>query len=447
MVRVRDLRQKCAGVFANPRMRGEARWVIGHKLIEFVLVFVGLKLYTNLMTREAFGEFNLALAAVGLLGDALVSPVTHAYYRYLPQAEAQGAARSASVSFLRLYAAVTIGLALIVGALTEPLSRWLGIGLLTALGTGLMLLTNRWRALGVEISEMRRERRAAMTQNLGFVLAQTGLVGLALWWWQGTVFAALAAYSTAAAVFAIGGTLPIMRQMLARPSAIVEHRLGQMVVGFGIPYGLLLVCQWVQTFAERYILGVRMDFDSVGAYVAAYQVCGVPFMLFSSILNWLGVPIAYERARDVDDPRQLWSADKVLLACVGVYLTLGLAMLPLYAMFGGRITELLTSSEYVLPGGIILALAGARFIQCLGVLLQAFFAVHQRMGKSLLFRFLGGLLVVPISWFAVGWYGLEGAAVGVLISGVIYTILVCASPGGCLHLVRGAHRAQRASVG
>ncbi len=432
-------------VVRNPRFRGEARWVIGHKLIEFLLVFVGLKLYTNLMSRDAFGEFNLALTAVGLLGDAFAMPIAHAYYRYLPQAEAKGAARAAGVSFLRSYALSTIAIALIASALTQPLSKWLQIGAYTSLATGVLLLANRWRALGVELYEMRRERRAAMVQNLGFVVAQTTLVGLALWIWQGSVTAALGAYAVAGAIFAMTGTLPVMRRLLSAPSACLDHQLGRMVVGFGIPYGLLLVCQWVQTFAERYVLGIRMDLDSVGVYVAAYQVCGVPFMLFSSILNWLGVPIAYERARDVADPRQVWAADKVLLASIAAYLALGFAMLPLYWIWGARLTELLTSANYVLPAAVILCLAAARYVQCLGVLLQAFFAVHQRMGKSLLFRFLGGLLVIPISWFAVGAYGVEGAAVAVLISGVIYTFMVCASPGGCVQLVRETYRAYRAS--
>ncbi len=432
------------GVASNARVRTEMSWVIAHKLIEFVLVFVGLKLYTNLMTREAFGEFNLALAAVGLLGDAFAMPIAHAYYRYAGQAEARGAARSAAVSFLRWYALTTGTIALIAIALTHPLSGWLQIGAYTSLATGLLLFANRWRGLGVELLEMRRERRAAMVQNLGFVLAQTLFVGIALWTWQGSVAAGLAAYAGAAALFVVTGTLPLMRGVLARSSSTAQHELGRLVIGFGIPYGALLICQWVQTFSERYVLGIRMDLDSVGAYVAAYQVCGVPFMLFSSVLNWFGVPIAYERARDVNDPRQLWAADKVLLLCVFGYLALGLAMLPLYALWGARITELLTSSKYVLPTAILLSLAAARYIQCLGVLLQAFFAVHQRMGKSLLFRFLGGLLVVPISWFAVGRYGLHGAAVGVLVSGAIYTLMVCASPGGCWQLIRSAYRAYRA---
>ena len=102
--------------------------------------------------------------------------------------------------------------------------------------------------------------------------------------------------------------------------------------------------------------------------------------------------------------------------------------------------RLLTSDKFALGGTVIVGLALARYIQCLGQLLQSFFAVHQRMGASLAFRVLGGLLVIPVCWFAVKWYGVTGAAWGVLASGVIYTLLVCLYPGGCLDLIRGARR-------
>jgi len=65
------------------------------------------------------------------------------------------------------------------------------------------------------------------------------------------------------------------------------------------------------------------------------------------------------------------------------------------------------------------------------------------MGKSVWFRCMGGLIVVPISWVAVGRYGLSGAAVGALVSGAAYILLVCLFPGGCLNLIREARRAYR----
>ena len=423
----------------SPRMRSEAGWVVFHKLVEFALVFVGLKLYTNLMTREAFGEFNLALVAAGLLGDMTIMPMAHTYYRSLARADTEGTARSAGIALLRWYCLVTGGVAVAAAMFTIPLSGWLDIGRWTVLAVGLLFLTNRWRALGVEVLDMRRRRRECAVQNLGFLAANIAFTAIILSIWEGSPASALAAYALAGGLFAWTGTGPVVRDILARPAG-QEGDMMHRVVTFGVPYGALLVCQWVQNFAERYIVGIQLDLDAVGGYVAAYQVCGIPYMLLSAIVNGLGVPIAYERARVVSDPKQVWAANEVLLVGIGAYLVLGAAAVPVYAFWGDSLMRLLTSEKFVLSGSVIVCLALARYIQCLGQLLQSFFAVHQRMGASLGFRALGGLLVIPVCWLAVKWYGVTGAACGVQVSGAIYTLLVCLCPGGCLDLLRGVRR-------
>lgn len=413
----------------------EGAWVLGHKLIEFLLVFVGLKLFTNLMSPRSYGEFNLALTAVGLLSDLTVMPIAHSYYRLLPQAKALGSDRAVGVSMLRWYAGSTLIVAGVIVSLTVPLSGWLQIGRWTALATACVFLANRWRALAVEVSDMRRDRRGAAVQNLGFIGLQTALVGLAAYWWRDEPTLALLGYACAAAVFFATGTLPIIREILARPMG-AAGRLGPMIMTFGLPYGALLACQWVQNFSERYILGIRLDLESVGTYVAAYQVCGIPFMLLSTVLNGFCVPIAYQRAGDLREAKQVVQANRVLLTGTGVYCAAGLLIVPLYVLWGEFAVRMLTNADFVLPATVLACIAASRFLQCLGLMMQAFFAVHQEMGKSLAFRLVGGLLVAPICWWSVGRWGIPGAAGGVLVSGAIYTVLVIVGPGGCWSLIR-----------
>jgi len=426
----------------TPRLRDEAGWVITHKLVEFALVFVGLKLYTNLMTREAFGEFNLALTAVGLLGNLAIMPMAHTYYRNLSRAKADGTTRSAGTALLKWYTAVTIIVAAAAWLATHSLSSWLHIGTWTALATGLLFSTYYWRSLGVEVLDMRRQRRKCALLNLGFLGVNTALTAVLLLVCSRSAASALVAYSIAAGLFAWIGTRAIVREILSQPHGRSSNIM-RSVATFGAPYGALLVCQWVQNFAERYIVGIQLDLDAVGGYVAAYQVCGIPYMLLSVIVNGLGVPIAYERAGTAGDPKRLWAADKVLLVGIAAYMILGAAAIPVYALWGNSLLRLLTSETFVLNGSVIVCLALARYIQCLGPLLQSFFAVHQKMGASLGFRALGGLLVIPVCWFAVKWYGVTGAAAGVLVGGATYTLMVCLCPGGCLDLLRGVRRELR----
>ena len=77
-------------VLRSPRLRGEAGWVVIHKLTEFAVMFVTLKLFTNLMPRGVYGEYSIALTALALLANLTAIPVAEAYYRSYHAAETDG---------------------------------------------------------------------------------------------------------------------------------------------------------------------------------------------------------------------------------------------------------------------------------------------------------------------------------------------------------------------
>ena len=431
--------QRVMSGMGDPRIRRETSWVIFHKLAEFVVTFVALKLFTNIMTKEAYGEFNLALLGTLLITSLVVMPMNQAYFRYLPQAEADGVARSAGASLLRWNAIATVLVAALAALFTLPLSRGLGLGAWTVLAAGLVFLANRWRSLGIQALDFQRRRKACAVQNVGFLAVRIVTIVAVLVLWDRSAASALFGHAIAAALFAVFATRFVVHAVRAQPPGAASD-IARMVRQFGVPYGAVLILQWIQSSAERYILAVQLDLETAGLYAAAYQVCGIPFMLFSSVFTTLALPIVYQRAKIVTDSRQLWSADRLVLGCIFVYLALGGVMLAFYWLWGQQLLSLLTSKGFVLPATTILVLAIARYVQCLGLLLQMFFSVHQRMGASLGFRAVGSVLVVVVSWYTVKWYGVSGAAVGILISGLIYTMLVFMVPGGCLSLVREARR-------
>jgi O-antigen/teichoic acid export membrane protein len=428
-----------ARVAGNPRLRGEAGWVIANKLVNFALVFVSLKVMTSLIGKEAFGEYNLSIAALVLVTNIVIVPFNRPYRRLYHTAETRGEGRSAAVSLLKGYAVGTCAVVVAAAALTIPFSRWFGLGLWTTLAAGLVFLGNQWRLLGLDVRTIRRQRSVHTLQDLGFQLTRLGLLVAFVLFWHASAAVALLTLAIAAALFAIIGVIPFVRETIARPPGPVSS-LMPMVVSFGVPTALVLICQWVQGFGDRYILRALLDFGSVGVYVAAYQVCGAPFALMTGIVDgWLR-PIAYQRCKGTNAPQELWSADKVLLGGIVLYVVLGALALPVYLAWGPQLVVLLTSPEFAPTLGVVITLTLGRYIQCLTLLVQMFYAVHQKMAASLAFRIVGALLTIPICWFTTRAYGVFGAALGMLIAVGIYAILLSVGPGGCLWLVRANHR-------
>ncbi|MCD4699921.1 MAG: oligosaccharide flippase family protein, partial [Phycisphaerae bacterium] len=340
------------------------------------------------------------------------------------------------------YTTATVGVALAGCIFSVSISGWFGLETWTAMAAGIFFMANRWRALGVDILDICRQRRKCAAHNGLFLLLQLALVLAAVYFVKASASVALFAYAVASVVFSLFVAVPLVRRMRAMPQGN-HSEIMRMVWSFGLPFGALMIFRWVQNFADRYIIAGQLDFESAGLYVAAYQVCGIPYMLLLNIMYSLLMPIAYRRARDTDDPRQLWSADKMLLAGVAAYLSIGASMLLVYGFWGRQLMVLLTSKGFALPLSIIMFLAMCRYMQCLGMLLLLFFAVHHKIKRLLWFRAIGAVITVPICWFAVRSYGLTGAAVGGFLTGTIYVALVCLAPGGCVWEVLSIRSAAR----
>lgn len=426
------LRERIA---SDSRLRGEVAWVLAYKVGEFALIFASLKVLTTLLGKEAYGEYSLVMTALMLLSNALIAPMNRTYLRQYHGAEAQEQARSAGLTMLAWYAVVTVSIALGACLLTPTMSRVFDLGLWTTLAAGIVFLGNRFRVLGIEVLNIQRRRRPYAIQGLGFQILQLALIVMFIQIWDASPAAALFATAAAALTFGAIAGVPLLRRTLSQPRGRPSH-LMRMVLTFGAPYGATLVFQWLQLFSDRYILKVLLDFDAAGAYVAAYQVCGAPFMLVLGVLDLLILPIAYQRARDVHSAGQLWQADKVILGGVAVYLALGALAIPVFVLWGPNLVVLLTSSEFALGSGTVLFLALGRYIQCLTLMLQMFFAVHQKMGRLLGFRLVGAMLTIPICWVMIRDYDIFGASLGMLIAMSVYTLLLVLAPGGVFWLVR-----------
>jgi len=407
-----------------------------------VFLFALLKLLSTRLGKEQYGEYNLAETALILVSGILLAPVIEAYLRDYYAGIERGERRAAAVVLIRWYAIVTIGAAAALALISERSSGWFGIGRWTALAAGFLFLGDRWRLLGHEWLNIERQRRAGALWNLGYYATQIALIALAVTVGAATATAALFASAAAALLFAGLLAGPMVRELLRLPAGGRSQVLG-LVLSFGAPFAAVQLFQWLQGFGDRYLVKGLLDPASVGLYVAAYQVCGVPFVLSQRIAHELLMPIAYRRSGHADDPAQLWAADRLILAGLAAQLVLGAGMLAGYTLFGSRLLVLLTSEDYQLPGSTVALLAAARFAQTLSQGLQSIFAVHRRMGHLLLFRSAGAVLTPALCWLAIPAWGIRGAALGTLLSFVLYLLGLALAPGGCFWLIVNARRAAR----
>lgn len=429
-------------VLGSARLRGEIAWVVGHRIVEFVVIFVGIKLLTQLLGKSQFGEHTLAIAATQLIAAVLIMPMNQAYLRYYHTAYEQGAQGAAGRRLFKWYAWATLVPLAVGAAATVPLAYWFHVAALTPLATALWFATDRWRNLALEIFELRRERSSTALFSMSYQLANVLALFVGLLFLTRSAWVAIVISSALAALWALASLRPEWQRIRSAPAAVPDQLPG-LVRTFGLPAAALLICQWLQSNVDRYLLAAYLSKGDAGVYVAATQVFGAPTLLMINIMTWLVMPVAFQRARDVTNPAQLWAADKVILLGVGLYMVVGTLVLPICFFLGPSLLTLMTSSEFQLTGVQLTLIAATRLLQGAVILLQMVFAVHQQMTSSLALRVAGALIAVPSIWVGVMLGGLSGAAWAAAASSLAYLILLLFGPAGGFRLIRG----NRARIG
>lgn len=416
----------------NPRVRGEIGWILAQKTAEFGLQLATLKILTNLLGAEIYGEYGLALTALVLIGNLLIMPVQNTYLRIYHQADTEGTSRHAGVLTIRWFTIVTLGILVLAAVLSRSLSGPLGFETWTILAAGCLFLGNQWRLLAYFVTNIRRHRRSATAQVVGNLVLQLGLVTIVILSFGPSATGTLFGFALATSAFALLFALPLVRRVLAQPAG-GESGMRPLIKTFGLPFGLLLTCQWMQGFTDRFILAAEIGKDVAGQYIAAFQVCGVPFMLMWFFLDALLMPIMYQRAKDPSNHAQVWSAYRIFLGGLGLYIGFGVLAVAAYLLIGRPLLILLTNESFELPIATIVLLASSRFAQCLTFLLDRAFTINHAMTTSLVLRVVSAVLTIPVCLYFIRTYGLVGAALGALSVNGLHVVLQLLAPNGFIH--------------
>lgn len=432
--------KEIARAIGNKSIREELAWVAVAKMGDFLLLFALLKVLTTSLGKSGYGEYNLAETSLVLLAAALLAPVSESFIRELHHARSRGEGRHAGTFLLRWYVSVTLGIAACTTLFSAQLGAAFDVRPSTVAAGGVAFVADRWRILGLEVWSMRRQRRRWALQSVAYSGVLLGAMAAAMSLGDPTPGLALAVYASVAALFAIVGTAPVVREILTLPHG-PKSSLAGLVVGFGIPFGLLLLLQWVQGFADRFLIKALLDdAAAVGLYAAAFQACGAPFTLLYQITHNLLRPIAYQQA-DATRPESLWAADRLLLLGIASQVATGIAATAFLIWLGPRLIVLLTDSSFQVSRATVAALTIGRLAQMTCASIQPMFAVHHAMNRLLNFRFGGAVLTLLLCFPLTKLYGIFGTALGTSIALTGYFVALSFMPGGAASLLMSARRA------
>jgi O-antigen/teichoic acid export membrane protein len=386
--------------------------VVGNILTVLFRV-VALRIFTHLMTTNAYGAANLVLGILTLGNQLVVQPVTATQVRYQTAANRAGEGDNFTAQALKwsLVAAALVAAAWLLGVALWPFGTNASIGISLVSAAVFWPILSSCRA--VFITRLHAEQRIPIYVWLrvgegAFIAIVTGLALLVspgpatLVWGQVGSFAVTILATSFVAPWSILGVLFRLSQRDQGNPRFLEN-----LRRYGAPFPLMSTFQWLANMGDRYVLAALLGTGATGQYLAAFTIASSGFLLANGAMGDLFRPKLFDAETAGDRAR----ASRVFTAWLALYSAISLCGLAAIALLGHWIVLLLLAESYRANAvEIMLWIAFGYSLAGLSLALENRLFSLGRSAKLLWSTALGAGSNVAFAYIFIPWHGVVGAA-------------------------------------
>jgi O-antigen/teichoic acid export membrane protein len=307
---------------------GRVLAAVGGQVLSLLVLVIGTRILTELVSGDVFGEVRLALGVAALVGTTVVQPFGQFAMRGYHDAVAAGREWAFQRFARRCNVIAAVGSALAAAALWVAYGAWAGhVSWLLALAIGVYLLGEaRWSLERSLLVTTDRQAAASIIE----IVAQTLLIGAAV---AGVVLIGSHAVEF---VGAQAVALLVFGAWLSRPSGGLAGSAATARGGcqqndsiwrtdsfrFVAPLAVVSIARWVVNLGDRYLLDYAHGPRVVGHYSAVYGLLATPLMACSAIVARLLYSRWFEREARGERDHDLFAG---MLACAATIVGIALA--------------------------------------------------------------------------------------------------------------------------
>lgn len=397
-------------MFEKRTLWNDGAWVAATQVLTAIGQLLGVRLLTEWISPEVFGQLNLWLGVVALVVACLATPTMQAILRFYPEHQKQGNAGLVLALARRQVLKITAWLSPVL-LLMWALALYLGWAswLMTLIIVALIAIEIVRVQNTAVLSAMRSQRAygawlalESWLRPLAGVLAVYCIGAKAEW--------VLAAYFVAS--FSIW---LFMRQQMPK------HTVADQNISFNdaevhfwrymLPLLPLGVFGWLSGMADRYIINGIMTAADVGLYVAAYGLASRPVLMFGGILEITFRPVYQQAVIAGDDNTQRrhlrqWKRLLVVGCLSGLLIAIFAHTWIAWLLLGPAFR----SSSYLIPW-----LVAAHIFLILAQWKGRMLLVHSKTISLAKVEISATVLALLLSILLTPQFGLLGAAIAVII--------------------------------
>jgi O-antigen/teichoic acid export membrane protein len=400
-------------------------------MVAFLGGLAGIKLLTNMMMPEDYGELALGLSLAGVVNLFVFGPLGQVALRFYSACRDRSNVAGYTRVLMRLHGQAFLFLAFISMPLVLFVWTWSGsswawlLSLALAFGISSGVQGTLLSLLGA----LRDRKMGAIAQGLDTWL-RLGFAVVLMVWVGSQGYWAMAGYAAGSLAIVIIQLRALRRHGFSDERQVnhdaQDAGLRAEFLAYGLPFLAFAGLASISQYADRWLLQSFWSAAEVGIYAAMFQIASAPIGFLMGVATQLIIPVVFSRSGNLEDQNRTRSSQRLLKRSVMVVGSLYLLVTLIAYVWGDTLLAWLTNTDYSLNSSslwlIVLSQALfnlAQFMVASGLSLNrpmAYFV--PKLGQAASLLLLGALLVRS--------GGIQGMAVALLVSSSVYFIWVAA---------------------
>ena len=407
----------------------EVLWVLLGQGVTFLGGLVGVKVLTNVMSQEAYGQLALGMTVAGLMNMFVFGPLGQVILRYYSVSRDLGEQEAYFAVLARVHRRLiplVVGVGAI-GATAAFLIAGANWAWLIGMAVAFSLISGLLGSVQSVLSAARERRRLALSQSadvwcrLAMAMVLVVTIGYEGFW-------ALAGYCIGSL-----GVLCIQYKSLWRLLAPAGNevvakdakiRYAESFRRFSLPFVAWAGMAAVSQYADRWLLQGIGGSNWVGAYAALYQIASAPIGVLGAFVNQLIIPVVFARAGALTNQGQV-DASRSLLSATQLVVTIVFFVATVMAfVWGEPVVRWLTNAEYAGHSHVLWLMVLGLSIFTLGQLLSVEGLSRNRSGIYIWPKAAQAVALIVLGYPLASSFGLGGMAAALTGASGLYYLLV-----------------------
>ncbi len=412
------------------RWGSEAFWVLAGQFAAAIGGLLGIKILTAVLTPNDFGRFSIASTIIVLVGTNIFGPLGQGLTRYWSLINDRNDFRQychVALTFTKNIFFVITAASTVAGAILYLSGGFLWSALLALASVAGAL--GGWIGIRLSVLMAARKRKHVAFFNTVMALTRPLLAAIVIMcFWRGAEGAVLGILlaSLVLALFVERFYRDAEKRRIDELAYTADSSrardIGREVLTFSSPFYLWSIFAWANQSCDRWALLSFHGGDVVGAYSVIAQLAFYPLVFGSGFLSSFFIPIAYERAGELQSKERMRAGYIILLIMVLLYVAGASLILILFYVFQKELVLIVSNDSYLAYSHFLPLVTMAWSLYYLGQVLSGFGLLANRPGLYVKPIITCGALAVILSFCLSYYLGVIGVIYALGLSGLLFSI-------------------------